>query len=479
MKKPKVKFEFTTDFQFEILRYIIRDPEGPIALSRIKPSYLTLIEHNLIAEAIARYFKKRKKIPSENVLKQVISDMLQTKDYVDLVTKEDVPTINALIKDLYSKPVQDSEYIQEKIYQFSTYVEMKNLNDSLDLTNFEQYEEYSKKIDKILQNSKPTQKDEPLYFIRGVSERQFRRQAEADIIPCPYWQLNELTNAGGYPAASILVLLDKPKAKKTFFLINLAKGYLRMKKSVLYIDLENGKAQIMDRLAQTSIGKNKKELYSGMFDKLESKHVRKLSRLGVEFVVQRMPAMITDANDIRDLILDLRTRGINIQVLMIDYLAKMASINRDREDFDRISNAYVDVQNLAEELHLDCVWTANHITREGAKHRNTRYQENDIAKCVDIVRHAQVILGLNATAQEEKDGIQRLEVVVQRDGKPTGRALFKVDVDQQKAVEFTRDERRSYDQVYAEQLEDSIAKSSGENPAPKKSGSKPVNTGDI
>lgn len=481
MRKPKIKFEFTPDFQFEILRYIIRDPEGPIALSRIKPSYLTLIEHSLIAEAITRYFKKRKKVPSENVLKQVIADMLQTKEYVDLVTKDDVPIINALIKDLYSKPVQDSEYIQEKIYQFSTYVEMKNLNDSLDLTNFEQYDEYSKKIDKILQNSRPTQKDEPLYFIRGVSERQFRRQAEADIIPCPYWQLNELTNAGGYPAASILVLLDKPKAKKTFFLINLAKGYLRMKKSVLYIDLENGKAQIMDRLAQTSISKNKKELYSGMFDKLESKHVRKLSRLGVEFVVQRMPAMITDANDIRDLILELRTKGINIQVLMIDYLAKMASINRDREDFDRISNAYVDVQNLAEELHLDCVWTANHITREGAKHRNTRYQENDIAKCVDIVRHAQVILGLNATAQEDKDGIQRLEIVVQRDGKPSGRALFKVDVDQQKAVEFTRDERKSYDQVYAEQLEDSIAKSSGENPAPKnkKSGSKPISTGDI
>lgn len=479
MKKPKIKFEFTPEFQLEILRYIIRDPEGPIALSRIKPSYLTLIEHGIIAEAVASYFKKRKRMPSENILKQVVSDMLQTKDYVDLVTKDDVPIINGIIRDLYSKPIQDSEYIQDKIWQFSTYVEMKNLNDSFDLTNFEQYSEYSRKVDKVLQNSKPTKKDEPLFFIRGVSERQFRRQAEVDIIPCPYWQLNELTNAGGYPTASILVLLDKPKAKKTFFLINLAKGYLRMKKSVLYIDLENGKAQIMDRLAQTSIGKNKKELYSGEFDKLESKHIRKLSRLGVEFVVQRLPAMVTDANDIRELILELRTKGIDIKVLMIDYLAKMASINRDREDFDRISNAYVDVQNLAEELHLDCVWTANHITREGSKHRTTKYAENDIAKCVDIVRHAQVILGLNATAQEEADGIQRLEVVVQRDGKPSGRALFKVDVDRQKAAEFTREERKSYDQVYAEKLEDSIRKAQGEAPAAKKSGSKPVNTGDI
>lgn len=482
MRKPKIKFEFTTEFQLEILRYIIRDPEGPLALTRVKPSYLTLIEHSLIAEALVKYFKKRKKIPSENVLKQVLTDMLQSKDYVDLVTKDDVPTIKAIIRDLYSKPLQDAEYIQEKIWQFSTYVEMKNLNDSLDLTNFDQYEEYSKKVDRILQNARPAKKDEPLYFIRGVSDRQYRRQAEVDIIPCPYWQLNELTNAGGYPAASVLVLLDKPKAKKTFFLVNLAKGYLRMKKSVLYIDLENGKAQIMDRLSQTSISKTKKELYTGQFDKLEMKHIRKLSRLGVEFVVQRMPAMITDTSAIRDLILELRTQGIDIKVLMIDYAAKMASLARDKDDFERISNVYVDIQNLAEEMQLDCVWTANHITREGAKHRTTRYQENDISGAISIIRNAQVVLGLNATAQEEADNIQRLELVVQRDGKPSGRALFKVDVDQQKAVEFTRDERKAYDQVYAEKLEESIRKSQGEAPAKKPTGKSQPNTinyGDI
>ena len=116
MRKPKIKFEFTTEFQLEILRYIIRDPEGTIALTRVKPSYLTLIEHGLIAEALVKYFKKRKKIPSENVLKQVLTDMLQSKDYVDLVTKDDVPTIKAIIRDLYSKPLQDAEYIQEKIW---------------------------------------------------------------------------------------------------------------------------------------------------------------------------------------------------------------------------------------------------------------------------------------------------------------------------------------------------------------------------
>lgn len=458
MGKNKFKFHFDVGFQLEILRFILQDKEGGLVLKRIKPSYLTLIEHSIIAEGINRFFKKSSKIPSENVLREVVKELLEGKDYVDLVTQEDIPNINGLITNLYHTPLMDREYIQKKVYEFTTFVEMKNLNDSFNLDDFSQYEEYYKKIDKILQKSKPKKDDEPLFLIRDVVERQFKRQADPAVIPSPYRQMNKLTNAGGFPAHSVGVLLDKPKARKTFFLVNLALGYLRMKKSVLYIDTENGKDQIMDRVIQSSIGKTKKEIYSGQFDSLESKHIRKLQRFGVEMVIERVPAMVTDCNYITSLIHKLRDRGINIKVVMIDYAAKLASIQGDRDDFERISNVFVDIQNMAEKEDIDIVWTANHITREGKKHRATKYDENDIAKCVDIVRHVQVIYGLNATEQEDNDGIQRLELVVQRDGLPTGRCLFKVDIEKQKAKEFTIEERKAYDKIYGEKLDQAISK---------------------
>lgn len=463
-KSNKVKFAFDSGFQLEILRFILQDKEGGLVLKRIKSSYLTLIEHSIIAEGIARFFKKSGKIPSKNVLREVIKELLESKDYADLVTKDDIPNINKLIDNLYSIPIKDRDYIQEKVYKFTTFVEMKNLNDSFDLNDFGQYEEYYRKIDKILQKAKPKKEDEPLFLIRDVVDRQFKRQADPAIIPSPYRQMNKLTNAGGFPAHSVGVLLDKPKARKTFFLVNLALGYLRMKKSVLYIDTENGKDQIMDRVIQASIGKTKKEVYSGEYDNLEAKHIRKLQRFGVEMVIERVPAMVTDCNYISDLIHKLEQRGIHIKVVMIDYAAKLASIQRDREDFDRISNVFVDIQNMAEQDGLDMVWTANHITREGKKHRATKYDENDIAKCVDIVRHVQVIYGLNATEQEDQEGIQRLELVVQRDGLPSGRCLFKVDIEKQKAKEFTVEERKSYDKLYGEKLDQAISKGYSKNP---------------
>lgn len=478
MNKQKVKFSFSTDFQLEILRYIIQDKEGGLILKRIKPSYLVLIEHSIIAEGINKYYRKHSKIPSQNILKEVVKELLENKEYVDLVTKEDIPNIYKVIDNLYNVQLKDGDYIRDKIYQFSTYVEMKNLNDSFDLNNFEQYAEYSRKVDKILQRSKPKQEDEPLYLIRDMAERQFLRQAEPEVIPCPFWQLNELTNAGGFPPASVLVLLDKPKARKTFMLVNLARGYLKMRKSVLYIDTENGANQIMDRFIQGALNKTKKELYTGKYDKVESRHIRKLSRFGVELVIDRVPAMITDCNYIKDRIQKLRAQGIDIKVVMIDYLAKMASVAGDKEDFDRIGNAYIDAQNLAEEMKLDCIWTANHITREGQKHRKTRYEENDIAKCVDIVRNSVGIFGLNATEQEDADNIQRLELVVQRDGKPSGRALFHVDVDTQRAVEFTKAQRKEYDKLYGDQLDATLKKASSNQESNAQKAAKLMN-GDI
>lgn len=474
--KDSVKFSFTPDFQLEILRFILRDKEGGLVLRRVKSSYLVLIEHALIFEGISKYFKKQGKMPSENILKQVIKELLESKAYVDLVTKDDLPSIQKLISNLYHIPLSDSEYIKERIYQFSTYVEMKNLNDSFDLDNFEQYEEYSRKIEKVLQKSKPKKEDEPLYMIRDVTERQFKRQSEPSVIPCPYRQLNDLTNAGGYPEHSVNVILDKPKAKKTFFMVNLARGYLRMKKSVLYIDTENGQDQIMDRFIQSSINKTKKELYSGEYDKLEAKHLRKLARFGVELVVERVPAMITDTTYIREKIIQLRNQGIDIRVLMVDYAGKLASISRDREDFERISNVYIDLSNLAEEMKLDIIWTAHHITREGKKHRKTRYDENDISGSIAIVRNAQVIMGLNATEQEERDDILRAEIVVQRDGLPSGRALFKCSTETQRCTEFTREQRKEYDEVYGSKLDEQFKKKDNPDADSKK---RERTTGDI
>ena len=458
-RKNKEKFSFTPEFQLEVLRYIIRDNEGGLALSRIKPSYLTLIEHTIVAEAVSKFFKSNHRIPSKAILKESINNLLTSKNYVDLVLKEDIPEIFKIIDNLYSQPLKDADVIKEAIYRFSAYVEMKTLNENFDLDNFNQYQEYANKITNILTKASPKKKEEPIFMVADVTERQFNRQANPEVVPSPFKQLNDLTNAGGFPKGSIVVILDKAKAKKTFTLINVARGYLRMQKNVLYIDAENGKHEIMGRMIQSTLNRTKQELMSGDVDELEQRQVRKYKRIGVEFVVERVPAMVADVNTIKELITKLeKTRGIKIHTLIVDYAAKLASLNKDKDDNDRIFNVYVELQNLAEELNIEHIWTANHVTREGSKHKTTRYEENDIAGAISIIRNVQAVFGLNSTNEEEENNIQRLEVVVQRDGKPWGRALFNTNLDTQRMIEFTKQQRELYDQEYGSKLDQDFKK---------------------
>lgn len=477
------KFSFTLEFQLEVLRYFIQDKESPMVIQKIKPGYFTLIEHSIIMESLNKFYRKYHKIPSKPLLIEQVSNLLNQRDYANLVLKEDISNINRIIDNLYSVPLKDNEIILENLHRFAAYIEMKSLNESMDFTNFNLYEEYQNRVANIIRQSKPHREEDPLFMVQGTTRRQLLRQIDPDVVPTPYWQLNKLSNGDGYSRGSIFVFLDKPKAKKTFALINTARGYLAMKKNVLYIDTENGKNQIMERMIQSTLNKTKKDMLSGEYDKLEQKHMRKYKRLGVEFIVERIPALVADANTIRSLIQGIEAEmDIKIHILMIDYAGKMASIARDKEEVDRITNVYVDLDNLANELGIEAIWTAQHVKREAAPRQATRYDENDIASAISIIRNAQCIMGLNSTPEEEENNIQRVEIVVQRDGKPHGRVLFNVDVDRQRWKEFSREARTAYDETQGKVV-DNLIKQQGTKIKKKNPNADPLKrshtTGDI
>lgn len=454
MGKDKTKFEFTVELQQEFLHYFVKDKEGVLELNEIKDSYFTLISHQVIAKALKKFVKVKKKVPgSPAVLIQEVEDILTTKSLADLVTKDDIIEIKQIIKKLYTDVLHDADVLKEKLAKFCIFIEMKELNDSFDLSDFSQYDEYSKKISKVLSKTRD-KKEQSLYLVRDVIPRQFQRQADPQIVPTPFRQLNALANGGGYPKGSILVALDKSKATKTFTLVNVARSYLKMKKVVLYIDMENGAREIMMRMEQSTLNRSKDQLLSGEFDKLEQKHLRKYKRLDAEFIVRKLPANIGTAADIGNIIDEIyNDTGLRVNVLLIDFMGKMGTLGKHEDDFNRISNVYIEVSNLAVEKDIDIIWTAQHVTRQAESHRETRYEESDIAKCMDISRTASAVFGLNSTQEERENGVQRWEMVVQRDGPSFGRCLFNVDLANQRFTEFTVAQRKAYDENIAPELD--------------------------
>lgn len=465
LKNPdRDTFQFTVAFQLEVIRYFIQCKDSILHISNVKASYFTLLEHCLIFEAILKTYKKYRKIPSEVILNEEVSNMLNSKDYAALSTKEDLVNIGVILHELYTHEILDEDVIKSYLLKFIAFIQVKELNESTDFTAFENYVGYQQKLAHIIREaSGQYQNQEPAhYMVVDTTSRQLQRRIDPEVVKSPSKQLNILTNANGFPTSSIIVLLDKAKARKTFALINMSRGYLTMQKNVLYIDTENGSSQLMGRMIQSTLKKTKLELLSGDYDRLEKNHMRKYKRMGVEFIVKRVQAMVADANTIRGIIQEVeQERNIKVHVLMIDYAGKLASSSRDKDDYERISNVYIDIQNLALDLKLDAVWTAHHVTRDGAKHQETRYEESDISGAISIIRNAQCIIGLNSTAEERENNIQRMEIVVQRDGKPEGRAVFNVDVERQYMKELSREARRLYDESQGEVVDQLISKENG------------------
>ena len=443
--KAPSKFQVGIDFQEKILKYIVKDQKGSKAIQLIDEDYFALLEHQLIGLALRKYFKSKNRLPKEkSILREYLRKLFLSRDLKDKLTEQDKERTNRIVSKIYKGNLKDGDDIWDSIVQFAKYVEVKNILEEADPKDFTQYENIEKQLRKAINKGSEFDEKKGLFLIADARLRQIERKSREPVNPTPFWQFNSLTNGGGYYKGAIITVLDKPKGLKTALLVNVAKGYLRLRKNVIVFDLENGEDSLGVRLEQSLSKFTKKEVLSGDKDKTILKILRKYKRFGVEIVVKRLPAYST-ANDFR-FWLDYyyREHGLVFQEMIVDYAGLMGSIHGRMEDEARISNAYLELKNLSEEKGFEHTWTQHHIVRAAYTRRATKYEANDTARCIEIHRHVDVLLGLNQNDQEEEGKVMRLEIIDQRDGLGHGACYFWIDEKTQRFVEFTKKQLQTY-----------------------------------
>lgn len=455
MQENEVKFEFSLDFQWDLLRFICQDKNGSRTLDIIEQSYFEDIKHACLITGLKLFKDEHNRIPGTNSLREILRELFDSREYVQLLSDEDRKDIFKLSKEAYQDIVQDGDIIYQKARKFNQYVKLRSVVENVDLNDFSEYNSFSGRVKEAILDPIEEKETKGTFLVADIKNRQLERQSNPHVIPTPFRQVNSLTNAGGFSKGSIIVILDKPKKSKTGFLINVARHCMKQKKTVLYIDLENGEDELAVRLEESIMKATKMDVLSGELDDRTQKQLRKFKRLGAEVIFKRFPAHHATTDDIARYMDDIYQRyGIRVDQLIIDYAALLNSRRRIDGDVDRISQVYLELSNLASQYEIEHVWTAHHIKRDADAREKTRYIANDIAKCIDIVRHAQVIYGLNRTEEEAEAGIMRLEIVEQRDGKPKGRAIFHTKVETQRIDEFTISQRKEYDKQFSEIFSD-------------------------
>jgi hypothetical protein len=464
MKSEKIKFEFNTEFQQNILGYTIRDDSGYRALELYKDYYFELIEHQAIAAALKSYFKKKNKIPRDKaVLKEELRVMFKRKEFRDSLLEADRIATLKLVDKLYKKVIKDGNDILEACTRFASFIEFKDVLENINVYDFSSYEPVIKDLQKAINKKSKSDLEKGTFLVADIRQRQADRKAREPVQPFPFWQLNALTNANGAEKGSLFVLLDKAKGFKTGVMINLIKGYMRLKKNVILFDLENGENSMALRMEQTLANKNKAEVLSGDHDRHIQKILRQYSRIGVEVVIKRLPAYST-ATDLKYwLDYYYNEYGLTFEEMFIDYVGLMGSIKGNNTDENsRIGNAYLEVKNLADEYGIWHTWTPHHIGRNAYVRRATKYEANDTAKCIDIHRHVDGMFGVNQNEDEKEGGVYRIEIIDQRDGVPEGRCYLWGNEATQRVTEFTKNQVKEYLETQHEANEEKVKDTSAE-----------------
>lgn len=445
-KKSNEKFKFGIEFQELILKFIATDKLGFKILNFIEDTYFTSLYHQVIVFAIKKYYKKHKRIPEEIYLREDLrSTYEREKIFNTSLTQDDKDQISNLIRAMYDGIISEPDIIIEKTIDFARYVKFKEELENVDINNFDSYENAIGKLTNANKIGIDLQKNYGTFVVAGMKDRAHKRNSSHFVNPTPFKQINQLLNSGGLLRGSVICFLGKEKRFKTGMLVNTARGYLRLRKKIFFADIENGENAITVRAEQSLTKQSQETITSEVYDEKLLKLMRKYARLGAELVIRRFPALTTTCADIQKWLDELkRDFGITFDVGIIDYGLLLASISGKMDEFGRISDSFLDIKNLAETNKFEAIYTAAHITRDGDKRTKTKYQSTDIAKCIDIPRHVDALIGVQENDDEIAQGVMRLEIVEQRNGMREGRALLWVDISKQTATEFNQAEIADY-----------------------------------
>ena len=227
---------------------------------------------------------------------------------------------------------------------------------------------------------------------------------------------------GGCGQGELMLWLAGYGQGKTSLMINQGVAIAELGGNVLHLSLEISAAKCMQRVDQKLTGMSTER-------RLESPKAVMSARknlAGRYFVKDWSHAKVT-VDDIKALVRRMEAKGDKIDVIVVDYLELMVPtrINRHGERFN-YSQVTKDLRSLANELQVPII-TAWQVNRSG--YEKYMISAVDVSECWDVVKHADIILGLNQNDQERDSKMLRVNIIKQRESTSRPMEYYESDLD--------------------------------------------------
>lgn len=405
-------YEFDLAFQNKVAALAIKNSSFLAETEGlIKPEYFVEEVNSILVGLAIEHYKKFKQAPDVTSFRVIIIDAFKTKKIRKDLSGEISKRYNQLKKD----PVSDVSFVSSKVAEFAKHraVEEAVLRSAalVEKGDFE-------KIDKLMKAALDVGLNDggdKYSFWEEISNRTDHRAAlkagliKPDGIGTGITELDDVLSHEGWGRRELSVLMGPAKGGKSMGLAEFAKNASLLGFNVVYFTLEVS-AQItadrMDANLSDTMMKTLKDTPNAVKAKIDAAS----AKAGLLEIFE-FPSGSLKASDIRRILEREKDRGINYDMIVIDYADIMAPEHFTDDNISNSRSIYLDVRAIAQRFNA-AVLTATQTNREGAKKDTSGM--TDVAEDFNRVRIADLMISINANPEEVKAGEARLHFAAMR-----------------------------------------------------------------
>jgi replicative DNA helicase len=220
---------------------------------------------------------------------------------------------------------------------------------------------------------------------------------------------------GGVASGELLLFLAPPCRGKTSYLCAVGARAAAQGRKVLHVTLEIAARRVARRYDATLTGLTRVEMIDRPRTVVAGR--TQLTKAGGFVKIKDWSYMDVCPNDVKALVKRMRAKGDEVDLVIIDYLELMVSNPKQRfarrEQRHEYGQLGKDIRAASVELDLPVI-TAWQVNRQGSNLDVVNLEH--VSECWDIIKHADIILGMNQSAEELRNAQLRMGVLKQRDG---------------------------------------------------------------
>lgn len=422
----EASFDFDLDFQTKIAALFTRDTAfAQRTVDLIKPEYFTEEATGIVVRFVSDHIRTYRAVPDIKIITTILKDLLDRK----VIRPDMKDPVKDAIKAIYKTNLSNPDFVSDKVVDFARHQAVeKAILEGVQLLEKGKFDEILEKMKAAVQIE--VQKANRYDYYAEIENRTKQRDDVAagkvvkSGITTGYSGIDCYLYHNGWGRKELSCVMGPAKSGKSLSLGDFGKNASVAGFNVLYVSLEVAKEIIANRIDAAFSDTMMKNLV-GDRAKVEAE-IRAIQAKSGRFMFEDFASGTFKPSQLRRLLEDYRSDGINFDLVIVDYADIMRADGKNEDLRDALRTIYIDLRAIAFEFNV-AMLTATQTNRSGAM--ATTAKATDVGDDWNKARTVDILIGLNATDAEKAAGKARLYWALSRNTEDG----FSVEIEQDRS----------------------------------------------